>query len=327
MEMILKNLVLFDLSGITLWSGRAKLRPEDLGIDEAQLPPETLASLGSLKIFAKEQLQPFHRIRGRAHRECYKAGTRFLSGYAVPNPKVDRLVDTLEELSQQFAELKRSFIVQYDDEFENWVTQFPSYAAILRRAKKDVHWVNARLGFGYTPVPINPLDDSTVIGRRLGESAAGIYGRLLIETSDAASEVLAQSFVDKGQVTRRALRPFKAMRDKLGGFSFLRPGIATVIDLIDSVLGEVPMDDQPIKGQTLLLLTSLASLMSDPNRLRDVIENTQPGETFAEIKSTGLSVPASMVVVEDEPPSLVDAAPLSPPPVIDATLFDPLPAL
>jgi hypothetical protein len=273
---ILKHMVLLDLSGISLWSGRAKLRPEDLGIDDSQLPPETLASLGSLKIFSRERLTEFQRLRARAHRESFKRGTRFLSGYAIPNTHIDALVDLLESIREQFDAAKARFVSEYDEEFERWVQQFPSYESVLRRAKKDVNWVDQRLHFGYTPVPIDPRDESTVIGKRLGESAAGIYGRLLYEVAEVAEEALKESLSDKLQVTRRALRPFKALRAKLAAFDFLRPGIQIVVDIIDQALQQVPVDNQPIKGRALILIVSLAKLLADPHRLRDVIENSQP---------------------------------------------------
>ena len=61
MNEILSKLVVVSLS-ISLWTGRKKLSPEDLGLDFSKLPPEKLATLGSKKICDPEKLAVFSAI-------------------------------------------------------------------------------------------------------------------------------------------------------------------------------------------------------------------------------------------------------------------------
>ena len=82
MNEILSKLVVVSLS-ISLWTGRKKLSPEDLGLDFSKLPPEKLATLGSKKICDPEKLAVFSALKRRAERQCEAVGVRFLGGYAI----------------------------------------------------------------------------------------------------------------------------------------------------------------------------------------------------------------------------------------------------
>ena len=50
---------------VRIWSGRKKLRPEDL-TTSGRLPPKDLVSLGSKKIFDPKALKPFAEVKRKA---------------------------------------------------------------------------------------------------------------------------------------------------------------------------------------------------------------------------------------------------------------------
>jgi Protein of unknown function (DUF3150) len=63
---VLQDVVVVSLD-VHIWSGRKKLRPEDLTVS-GKLPPKDLVSLGSKKIFDPRALKPFGmEARGRFH--------------------------------------------------------------------------------------------------------------------------------------------------------------------------------------------------------------------------------------------------------------------
>ena len=64
------------------------------------------------------------------------------------------------------------------------------------------------------------------------------------------------SYFNKPQVTRKALRPIYAMREKLSGLVFLDPLIPETIRVIDETLAALP-DKGPLEGTTLNLLAGL----------------------------------------------------------------------
>jgi hypothetical protein len=94
-----------------IWSGRKKLRPEDLQLaNGSQLPPKDVASLGSKKICDPEALAQFDRLKKEAQRLCEQVGVRFLGGYAIPDTRIDQLLPELDRIGQEFARVKQSFI-------------------------------------------------------------------------------------------------------------------------------------------------------------------------------------------------------------------------
>ena len=110
---------------ITCWSGKKRLTPEDLGLDRAQLPPETLVSLGEKQLIDPEALKAFGSIRSAARRRCLAVGTRFLSGYAVPVAKAPALLAELDALGQRYQDARAAFLAGYHGQLAAWTQQQP----------------------------------------------------------------------------------------------------------------------------------------------------------------------------------------------------------
>ena len=66
------------------------------------------------------------------------------------------------------------------------------------------------------------------------------------------------SYVGKQSVTRKALRPINAIREKLVALAFLDQNIPPLINSIDDTLNQLPLSG-PIEGQYLNLLAGLLS--------------------------------------------------------------------
>ena len=103
---------------ISIWSGRKKLRPEDLHLSDGEIPPEDLVSLGSKRVCDPDALKAFHRIKQSAERACLRVGTRFLGGFAVPHEQAEALAEQLETLKLQFEVETGLFLADYDRALE-----------------------------------------------------------------------------------------------------------------------------------------------------------------------------------------------------------------
>lgn len=257
---ILEEIVLFVLD-IRLWTGRKKLRPEDLaanGIDPDKLPPGSLASLGSKRIIGNEALAPFAAIKREAEKVCLAKGVRFLSGYAVPANEAQEVSDKLQQLRSRFEQAKAELLQGYDDEVRRWITENPpAWAPVIRAALEPISHVERALGFAYTPVAID-APESLADSEALEAQAQGLFGQLCQEVRTAARAAFEQSYVGKSSVTRKALRPILAMREKLSGLVFLDPQVGAMVATIDEALGRIPANG-PIEGQDLNMLGGLLS--------------------------------------------------------------------
>ena len=118
----LSKLLLVDLN-VSIWSGRKKLRTEDLGAG-VTLPPSELASLGSKKIINSDELKEFENLKRRAVRLLELNGVRFLGGYGLPDEVAPEVAAELEDIKRKFEDQRVAFIKAYDSNFDAWVNKW-----------------------------------------------------------------------------------------------------------------------------------------------------------------------------------------------------------
>lgn len=256
---ILNQIVVIMLN-ISLWSGRKKLRPEDLaanGVEVDKLPPGTLASLGTKRIIAPEALNPFTALKKEAERICLAKGVRFLGGFAIPKGNVPGLVEELKEIKHRFQEAKDNLLSDYDKEVSKWIAENPpEWASVIRAAIEPASTIDQALHFNFAPVVVGSPEGMGEENEGLDEETDGLLGQLFHEIRVQAKTAYEATFVGRREVTRKALRPIAAMRDKLQGLSFLDPEIAETIHGIDEVVTKLPKSG-PITGADLDMLAGL----------------------------------------------------------------------
>lgn len=256
---ILNQIVVIMLN-ISLWSGRKKLRPEDLaanGIEADKLPPGTLASLGTKRIIAPEALNPFTALKKEAERICLAKGVRFLGGFAIPKENIDDLVKELKEIKQRFQEAKDSLLKDYNKEVNKWIAENPpEWATVIRAVIEPVSTIDQALHFNFAPVVVGSPEGMEDENEGLDEETDGLLGQLFHEIRMQAKTAFEASYIGRKEVTRKALRPIMSMKDKLQGLSFLDPEIAEAIQGIEQVMAKVPKTG-PITGADLDMIAGL----------------------------------------------------------------------
>ena len=261
---------------ITCWSGRKSLTPEDLGLDRAHWPPESLISLGDKQLIDPAALRTFTSLRGAAHRHCLAVGTRFLGGYAVPAAQAQRLLDRLAGLQQQYEAARTAFLASYDGRLAAWADQQPpQWQPLIRNALVPAAYVGGRLRFAVQAVRFGAPDPAVVTHGGLTAALAGLSGQVFAEVAYLAREALAQSFQGKTEVTRRALGPVQTIRTKLAGLAFVDRRFQAVVGAIDGVLASVPRR-RPITGWVLESLRQFLGLAAQPDRLRAFAPTAAP---------------------------------------------------
>lgn len=251
--------------GIHLFSGRRKLSLKDMmKVDPSALPPEGLVGLGHKKICDPKALAPFTRIKREAQRLLLASGFRFLGGYGLPEDKLDEVKVELSRLQQEFDQLKSKFVADYERSVDEWVDQFPDWSVIIRESVPPVDKVADRLRFGFRVFRVAPAmteDDSGAEGLMEGS-----YHTILHEVASEANAYWDNSLVGKFEVTQKAVRPVRSMREKLNGLAFVDARIAPVVDLIDETLAQLPKAGK-FGGGALRELTGLALLLCDTDRM------------------------------------------------------------
>ena len=252
----------------SIWSGARRLKPEDLVLGKGgQLPSDDVVSLGSKKLCRREVLKPFHRLRDQACRLCAKEGVRFLGGYAVPDPSVSDLGQTLDQVAQNFNLEKQAFLTDYDRHIQEWVNAHPEFADAIRSAVPEAQDVSQRFHFGYTTYKVVTSAQPDNLNQQVNQ----LGGTLREEISRDAQTLFEQTFRGKEKVTRKALSPILRLRDKLHGLSFVDPGIAPVVQRLDAGLAQLP-NRGALEGEVLTQLMERVLLLCSVEQMERCAE-------------------------------------------------------
>lgn len=248
----------------TAFSGKQVIDPiRDLGQEVAStLPPADLLRLGNKQLVDPAALRPFPKLRQRATRACLSVGTRiFGDAVAVPEAKFAALLTELEAIAAEWNIARDNFIADYPRLVAVWADQHPAWRGNLLSMAPPAASVAERFSFSVVPFKVGaagPLGAAA-----LTAELDGLSGQMLREIAQDAQEALTASFSGKAEVTRRALRPLKAIQDKVEGLEFLSVGCGKLTNYIREALADAPKSG-PIDGSYLLRLTFLLEWLTNP---------------------------------------------------------------
>lgn len=110
---------------VSYWRGCKKLRPEDIGLKEADLS-DRLISLGHKRLLPKESLSALALVEGRAHALVEQNTFPFLGGlgHFLPNARLNEFMEKVRDMEREFWSAKSEFIQHYatlrDSASEEW---------------------------------------------------------------------------------------------------------------------------------------------------------------------------------------------------------------
>lgn len=192
----LDHLVVVNLD-IHIWTARKKLVPLDLG--GAELPPQDLASLGSKRICNPEDLRNFGTLKARSVNLLERNGIRFLSGWAVPDTRINDIMAELAVIRDEFNAAKEAFLQRYDQSVQDWIAKHPQWGNIIAGSTVSEEYVRSRIDFRWqvfqvaqpgAVAPAQSLDNLTDDIRQLGMT-------LFDEIAKAAGEAWHRCYAGK----------------------------------------------------------------------------------------------------------------------------------
>lgn len=263
---ILDHVVLVQVD-VHIWSGRRKLRTKDLkGVDNDNLPPKDLASLGSKHIYNPKALTPFNTCKRQLERACEQVGTRFLKGYAVPIGRTRELFQRADEIRKEWDRARVTFMAEFDRERQAWRDQHPGWEHVFDSTVVSKDEVAAGMSFDYKVCSVRPapgIDTDASLGR----ATMGLAGQLYKEIGQAARELWERSFEGKAKVSARVVPTLWALREKLEGLKFLDRNIGPIVTSLDATISAMPKEGA-VAGNDLQLLTGAVLMLTDPRRMK-----------------------------------------------------------
>lgn len=307
---------------IHLWSGRKRLRKEALLTKNPEfknLPPESLATLGSIKIADPDDLTPFMRDKRAAEKLLQSNGLPLLGGIGIPEAKLEPVYKKLTDLKAEFdtkrVQLHRDFetrVQEWRDKPEN------SGWAHLINDIPTPEYVAGRLAFGFhlCRVSAPSVHEASPINEHYGRQVTGLKGELF---ADAAREarVLMERYLtgDDGcgvvrkrdKIMQKTLGPLRRVAEKLRSFSFLDPTVLPMAEVVEHCLSLLPKDG-PIEGVHLVHIWSLARTLANEKAAEEAaaiaMQLSSPSQAFEDL----LSKSADTVTAPVQPAILAPAA-------------------
>lgn len=218
-----------------IWSGQTKLQKSDLKVAAEDLPPETLANLGTKRICAPGQLKGFHRLKTKARRAILDWGRPFLGGFAVPVKKLDVIRESLEAIEFEFDGLKQTFLTGYYQAVQSWMDDNPDYRDVIERAALSSQEVATRIGFDWHILEVVPVSNPTTESR-LKSKVSGLGDEMIGEIVDSATEFYNSNLIGRHSVSVLTKPTLKKLRDKIDGLSFLNSNLSPLVKLLDETL-------------------------------------------------------------------------------------------
>ncbi|MBK1620241.1 hypothetical protein CKO42_17695 [Lamprobacter modestohalophilus] len=241
-----------------IWSGRKKLRPEDLRMGQDR-PPDELISLGSKKVCDPQALRVFHRKRRQVERELLAVGTRFLGGYLVPNSHAAAVLVEANRLTGEARAAAEAFLADYDRHIDAWCAAYPRWEPAILKAIDPVEVVRAQLRFRVQALRIET--SLAVAEDTLAEDLEAV-GETIFSEVERMARHLEQSFLGKDELSQRVLGTFRRIADKLDALSFADYRIDPVVRSLRAWLARLPATGS-ITGGLFLEGWALMRLVGD----------------------------------------------------------------
>lgn len=273
----LEGVILFSTSAIKLWSGRAKLTPEDLGNAADDMPPAAIASLGSKQLFPKDQLKALEKVKREMNRVLSAVGTRFLGGWAIAVEDADAVVRELNELVAKGNALADDMFVNFTKILNDWWAENPHWKHILAAGTPERSSVRSRIMFDWNAYMVSS-PTNTVIAGKLAGSVSGMGANLFAEVVDEAKDFVKKSLkADRNAGTQKTIKPLQRLAAKLRRLGFLDHHAHPVADVCETILAGIPSVGKITDGDYLKLIR-VAYLLADLDGMRTVARRVLDGE-------------------------------------------------
>lgn len=245
---------------VSIWAGRAKLRAEDLPLSvQTELPPDTLTSLGSKKLFDPTQLKVFNTLKARAHGALQKKCVSLMGGYATHNDRLPDLAEQLSVVASDFEYEKQRFLDDYVQSSAEWVANFPAWSHILLNALPKQWEIATKFNFSWQAYQIQPVENMDgFIGNNLNSTLTNLERDVIEEIARDIKVIYRECFDNKEKVTKKAFRPMQTLIDKVRSLGFIHHhlvGLEGVLVEVKAIGEQAPEDEKTIHMVKAFLTT------------------------------------------------------------------------
>lgn len=309
---------------VHLWSGRKRLKKEKLiakNPEFEKLPPESLATLGAIKICDPDDLAPFLRMKREAEKLLAINGLPVLGTTGIPESKLDAVFKGLARIQSEFNQKLSDFYKRFNDAIELWQLQDENkeWLSLLSEIPTPDQ-VAGKMSFGFHLCRVNApsSDEFSDANQMYAKQMTGLKGELFADAA-AEAEILMTKYLTgsdangivkkREKVTWKTMRPLKRIGEKFESFSFLDPTCEPMAKMIDHVLKLLPTDG-PIDGVHLMHIWTLSQTLAKPAKAMQIAKMAFESESSADAFEHLLAFD-STVQTATTAPAAIPAEPVS----------------
>jgi len=294
MENILGKVVVFMLD-IRTYTGRKQLSAQERA--ELGIEGDDVLTVGHKKIVDPKAVAVFGTLKKRAERILSQYGVHFLGGYAVPEDKAQQIANELTSIKQEYETEKKYFLDKFEDNIEDWALAHPKWRSMIKGGRHDPDYLRRALGFKYYSVSVQSAEG---VDSNMDSAGSELGGRLFTELAKDAQEIYEKSLKGRSVITRKTLRPFYRLQEKVEGLQFVHPDACKVADYMASIMDQLPKEGPLGETETATLAGMTLILAQGDGQVPDaapvpvaveevkpepVVEATKPTATVSKLDS------------------------------------------
>lgn len=267
-----------------IWTGKARLTAKDLRLGtDGEIPPASLATLGSKNICDPALLREFGAIKQRMVRYMLSVGMRFMNGYAVPISRLDEVSKQLIALRNEFYRARDAFLNSYDKAVSDWCASNPEWANIIRDGVMSRDRVSDRLGMSWEVFQISNGEVQASGTDGVENKARKLGGDLLQEVIQTAAETYSTHLSKPTlRASVRVRKPLMEMRDKVDGLSFLDSRFKSLVQLMGEALRFFPEGSkEPVEGEGYFRISAVIQILADEKKVEDFVKGDTSVDSLA----------------------------------------------
>lgn len=283
-----KQIVVISIN-VSAFGGYRHTTIKDIEDAGGKAPDTTVLTKGGKRIFPSDKLAPFTSNKRGVVRDIAEFGVKaFGNGYvfAISGDDLEKAEQIIHDGETAHNALLADLNANYDTWLEDYILAQPAEVqSIIRRSALSKDEALSKFGFDYTAFVPTPVGSKASVDSLQDSLTIQLYN----EVADAAEELYDKSIAPKDsngvrhprQIGQKTKRPVVAAKEKLISLSFLHPGIAGGVELIQAVLADTQQTGyitDEIGNPAYTRFVKLVELMLDAPRFRDAAEKTANGD-------------------------------------------------
>lgn len=218
---------------------------------------------GSVRYIDPSELKIYAACRQSANRLCRNHGVRFLSGWAVPDESVDKLVGELNPVAQKVAQSKADLVANWSGKLRSWQELHPEVLPYASRFPTSQH-ADYQIGSALSVYRIHPASHTSVAEDGIQAEVNGLAGRVLHEISQDVQDTWKPGAT---QASQRIKNLLGRLANKCRTLEFLGGNLGGLAAFIEEAIRRLPTTG-PIAGPDFAVLSGILAILSSPEKMQ-----------------------------------------------------------